>query len=183
MARTRATAAPVRRRQRGGGAGDGSGLAESAERMIEQLEALVAEILALRAENDALRGEVREAVSMLDRASATLGGAAGAAPRRRRAAADLETPNAAASAPARRRSAGAAPAVGGRGRGRATPPGVTHDVVRAAIGKLGSATAKEIAEEISRAGVPVSGRAIRFFAEGAGAKMEMVDGQRRYRLG
>ena len=42
-------------------------------------------------------------------------------------------------------------------------------MVRAVIGRLGSATAGEIAEEITKAGTPVSGRAIRHIAKVAGA--------------
>ena len=56
--------------------------------------------------------------------------------------------------------------------GRATPDSVTGDVLRAVIGKLGSASAAEIAAQISRAGTPVSGRAIR---KGAGAVMRPGD--------
>lgn len=178
MARSRTATGPQRRR-RAGAATDGAGLTQSAERMIVQIEALVAEILALRADNDALRGEVREAVTMLDRASAALGGAGvGARPagRRRAAAAATDAPT---TAGRRRRGAGAAP----RGRGRVTPSTVTAEAVLATIGKRGTASAKEIAEDISKlAGEPVSGRAIRFIAERAGAKSEIVDGQRRYRL-
>jgi hypothetical protein len=60
---------------------------------------------------------------------------------------------------------------------------VTTDVVRAVIAKLGQGTASEIASEITRAGVKVSGRAIRFLAERAGAEtFRGEDGRRRYRL-
>jgi hypothetical protein len=52
---------------------------------------------------------------------------------------------------------------------------VTRDVVRAVIGKLGNSTAAEIAAEISHAGAPVSGRAIRHIAKGAGAVMRRGD--------
>jgi hypothetical protein len=48
-------------------------------------------------------------------------------------------------------------------------------VVRAVIGKLGTATAGEIAAQISQAGTPVSGRAIRHIAKGAGAVMRPGD--------
>ena len=69
------------------------------------------------------------------------------------------------------------------GAGRATPPEVTTEVVRAVIAKLGQGTAAEIASEITRAGVKVSGRAVRFLAERAGAEtFRGDDGQRRYRL-
>jgi hypothetical protein len=50
--------------------------------------------------------------------------------------------------------------------------------------KLGEATASEIATEITSAGAPVGGRAVRFLAERAGATTRVgEDGQRRYRLG
>ena len=63
-----------------------------------------------------------------------------------------------------------------RGTGRA-------EVVRAVLAKKGAATAAEIASEITSAGAPVSGRAIRFLAERAGAETFIGgDGQRRYRL-
>jgi hypothetical protein len=57
-------------------------------------------------------------------------------------------------------------------------------VVHAVIAKLGGeATAAEIAAEITRNGVPVSGRAVRFLAERAGAQTVVgEDGQRRYRV-
>jgi hypothetical protein len=137
--------------------------------MVGRIEDLVAEIATLRADNDELRGELRDAVSMLERANTALGGAAGV----------------------RRRAGVLADATPGRGRqrghkarrGRATPPEVTPEVVRAVIGKLGSATSAEIAGEINRAGnFTVNGRAIRWIAERAGVRVEEVDGQRRYRL-
>jgi hypothetical protein len=60
---------------------------------------------------------------------------------------------------------------------------VTTEVVRAVIAKLGQGTAAEIASEITRAGVKVSGRAVRFLAERAGAEtFRGDDGQRRYRF-
>ncbi|HEY0411258.1 MAG TPA: hypothetical protein VGE42_13435, partial [Candidatus Dormibacteraeota bacterium] len=80
-----------------------------------------------------------------------------------------------AAAPSRGRSrAAAAPPPAGRPRtrpanGRVTPAAVTADVVRAVIGRMGSATAGEIAEQITKAGTPVSGRAIRHIAKVAGA--------------
>jgi hypothetical protein len=61
---------------------------------------------------------------------------------------------------------------------------VNADVVRAVLVKLGEATASEIAAEITSAGAPVGGRAVRFLAERAGATTRVgEDGQRRYRLG
>ena len=57
-------------------------------------------------------------------------------------------------------------------------------MVRAVLVKLGEATASEIATEITLAGAPVGGRAVRFLAERAGATTRVGDdGQRRYRLG
>ena len=51
----------------------------------------------------------------------------------------------------------------------------------AAIGKLGNPTAGEIAAVLSRRGTPVSGRAVRWVAEAAGAKVTAGgDGKRRY---
>lgn len=141
------------------------------ERLVHRIEALVQEIARLRADNDDLRGQVRDAVAMFERASSAVGEPH--ARRRRRPAAE-PVPAAAA----RRRKP--------RGRlskGRATPPEVTTEVVRAVIAKLGQGTAAEIATEITRAGVKVSGRAVRFLAERAGADtFRGDDGQRRYRL-
>jgi hypothetical protein len=133
-------------------------LVQTAERMVGQIETLVVEIEALRADNEGLRAELRDAVSMLERASRALGDA-GTAGRRGR--------------PRVRRT-----------RGRATPEGVTPQVVHAVIAKIGGeATAAEIAAEITRNGVPVSGRAVRFLAERAGAQTVVgEDGQRRYRV-
>ena len=68
-------------------------------------------------------------------------------------------------------------------KGRATPASVTPDIVLATIGKLGSATASEIAKELSGLGDQVSGRAVRWLAERAGAATTVgEDGQLRYRL-
>ena len=178
MARTRSTAARTPRSRRD--AGQGSVLVQTAERMVGQIEALVAEIEGLRGDNDALRAELKDAVAMLDRASRTLGDAGTAGRRGRRGGAEPEGSRRGtrrgvrtASAPRARRS-----------RGRATPEGVTPQVVHTVIGKLGGeATAAEIAAEITRAGVSVSGRAVRFLAERAGATTVVgEDGQRRYRV-
>lgn len=154
-------------------------LLETAERMVGQIEALVADIADLRRDNVALRAELRDAVSLLERASSALGGAEPDGRRRRGRAAT------AARGRSSKRAAPTPRAARGRqtGRSRATPASVTPDVVRGAIGKLGVATAAEIAAEISRhAGAKVNGRAIRFLAEQAGAQIEVVNGQRRYRL-
>ena len=60
---------------------------------------------------------------------------------------------------------------------------MTPDIVLATIGKLGSASASEIAKELSVLGDQVSGRAVRWLAERAGAATVVgEDGQLRYRL-
>jgi hypothetical protein len=146
-------------------------IVRAAERLVQRIETLVDEVAKLRADNAKLRTDVQEAVALLDRASAAAPSETG---RRGR------TPVGLAPVPAQRRKRAR-----GRGaRGRATPPEVTPQVVEAAIAKLGEGTASEIAAEITRAGVRVSGRAIRFLAERAGAETYRGDdGQRRYRLG
>jgi hypothetical protein len=145
--------------------------------MVGQIEALVDEMAALREDNDVLRRELQDAVSMMERASSALGGVGTGRRRARAVAANGEERG--------RRAVGR----GGAGRrtkgakGRATPPEVTTDVVRAVLAKLGEATAAEIAAEITKAGVPVSGRAVRFIAERGGARTAVgADGQRRYHL-
>jgi len=151
--------------------------------MVGQIEVLVSEIEALRADNEGLRAELKDAVAMLERASRALGdaGSAGRRGRRRAGAAEAEGIRRGV-----RRSAGRAAAAprARRTRGRATPEGVTPQVVHAVIAKIGGeATAAEIAAEITRNGVPVSGRAVRFLAERAGAQTVVgEDGQRRYRV-
>jgi hypothetical protein len=147
-----------------------SPVVRAAERLVHRIETLVEEISRLRADNDELRRQIHEAVSMFERAASAAGEAR---PRRRAAAADATV-----AAPGRRRRPRARVA-----KGRATPPEVTTEVVRAVIAKLGQGTAAEIATEITRAGVKVSGRAVRFLAERAGAEtFRGEDGQRRYRL-
>ncbi len=176
MPRTRAaTSTPSRRSPRAVSVG-GPSLLQTAQRMVGQIEALVDEMAEIRADNDALRRELKDAVAMMERASAALSGGGGGR-RRGRTPAALDGDGG--------KRAGRA-AVGRRGKGvkgRATPPEVTADVVRAVLAKLGEATAAEVASEITRAGVPVSGRAVRFIAERAGAQTSVgADGQRRYRL-
>jgi hypothetical protein len=146
-----------------------SPVVRAGERLVHRIELLVEEIGRLRADNEVLRQQVRDAVALLDRAASAV---SEPHPRRRDRAAAVAVP-----AP-RRRRARVRPA-----RGRATPAEVTSQVVEAAIAKLGQGTASEIASEITRAGVRVSGRAIRFLAERAGAEtFRGDDGQRRYRL-
>lgn len=141
----------------------GSPLVHAAERLVTRITSLVDEVTALRAENAALRREVREAVALLDHAG--------------RSAAPVRGERRPKLAPTRRRRR--AKAV----KGRATPESVTAEVVRAVLAKFGTATAAEIAQEITKAGAPVSGRAVRFLAERAGAQtFKGEDGQRRYRI-
>ena len=149
----------ARRRAAAGGHGESADLVRSAERLVDEITALVSEVAALRADNESLRQELRGAVDLMDRATATLAGGHGA-----------------------RRGSGSGARRSGA-KGRATPAEVTPDLVRATLQKLGEATAGEIAAEISRAGVQVSGRAVRFIAERAGAETYAgADGQRRYRI-
>jgi len=148
-----------------------SPLVRAAERMVVQIEALVAEVASLRESNARLRQDVRDAVAAFERGNVAL---ASATPRRRGPAA-IATPAVTSRRRRRRRTVGP--------KGRATPAAVTTDVVRAVIAKLGRSTAAEIAAEITTAGVSVSGRAVRFLAEGAGAVTEVgEDGLRRYHL-
>ncbi|HYL70024.1 MAG TPA: hypothetical protein VEY89_01830 [Candidatus Dormibacteraeota bacterium] len=160
------SAAP--RRDESGGAAASSPVLQAAERLVSRIESLVSEVGALRAENASLRKELRDALTLFERAGsvASGNGALPATRGRKRIAA----------APQRRRRRKAT-------KGRATPPSVTSEVVRAVLAKLGTATASEIAKEITAAGAPVSGRAVRFLAERAGAQTLVgEDGQRRYRL-
>ena len=147
-----------------------SPLVAAAQRLAGRIEVLVVEVAKLRSENASLRAEVRDAVALLEAAGS-------------QRAVDQRT--------LRGRSTVALKQVSGRRRrrgrppkGRATPAEVTSDVVRAVLVKLGEATASEIASEITLAGAPVGGRAVRFLAERAGATTRVGDdGQRRYRLG
>ncbi|HSP65748.1 MAG TPA: hypothetical protein VLO10_06125 [Candidatus Deferrimicrobium sp.] len=145
-----------------------SPLVVAAQRMVGRIEGLVVEVAKLRADNASLRREVRDAVALLDAA----GSARSSTQRVARARATAKP------AAARRRRRGRPT------KGRATPAEVTSDVVRAVLVKLGEGTASEIAAEITLAGAPVGGRAVRFLAERAGATTRVGDdGQRRYRLG
>lgn len=149
-------------------------LLQTAQRMVGQIEALVDEMAGLREDNEALRRELQDAVTMMERASTALG-SVGTGRRRPRAIAANGEERGRRTARGGRRAKGA--------KGRATPPEVTTDVVRAVLAKLGEATAAEIAAEITKAGVPVSGRAVRFIAERGGAQTSVgADGQRRYHL-
>jgi len=128
------------------------------------------ELERLRTENERMRSEVRAAIALFNRA----GTRERQAPTNGRRRSSPGSPGAATAKTRRRRKSS---------RGRVTPAEVTPAVVRAALGRLGVGTAAEIAKVISDNGTPVSGRAIRFIAERAGAQVEKgSDGQRRYRL-
>lgn len=143
----------------------GSPLVHAAERLVSRITVLVDEVSALRQENAALRREVKQAVAVLEHAART-GASTGVGGERR-----------AKLAPTRRRRRAKV------AKGRATPESVTAEVVKAVLAKFGTATAAEIAQEITKAGAPVSGRAVRFLAERAGAQTFIgEDGQRRYRI-
>ena len=143
-----------------------SPLVNAAQRLVGRIEALATEVERLRADNASLREEVRQAVALFDEAAG----------RGRRSVGGTRVVTGRPVNGRRRR---------GRGpKGRATPAAVTSDVVRAVIIKLGEATAAQIAAEITAAGAPVGGRAVRFLAERAGAVTRVgEDGQRRYHLG
>jgi hypothetical protein len=146
--------------------GANSPIVQAAERLVSRIETLVNQVAELKADNVRLRREVREALALIDRA-----GDAAAAPRATRRAAAPPARH----AKGRRRGKGP--------KGRATPASVTPDIVLATIGKLGSASASEIAKELSGLGDQVSGRAVRWLAERAGAATVVgEDGQLRYRL-
>src|SRR3984893_4381067 len=127
-----------------------SPVVQAAEKLVVRIEALVREVGSLRTENATRRREVREALTLFERAGAAAAGN-GTAPRgrgRKRTAV----------APARRRRR-KAPKRG------ATAPSGTGGGVRAVLANRGSATASEISKETTAAGAPVSGRAVRFLAE------------------
>jgi hypothetical protein len=150
--------------------------------MVEHIADLVAEMAALRADNDVLRTELQDALALFEQASAVLEDKSGAVTRRRRRRA-VALPSGDGRLRATSASAGRRRAQARGRRGRITPTEVTPQVIRAVIGKLGEATAAEIAAEIRSAGTPVSGRAVRWLAEQAGATVATSeDGRRRYRL-
>jgi hypothetical protein len=167
MVRARSTTAPRTRRPTAEGRGTAAGepaLVQVAQQMVDHVEELLAEVESLRRDNQALQAELSATAAALERASDTLAAAASAGPRGRRRSAGT---------PARRR------------RERVTPRGVTTETVQSALADLGGeATAADIAAEITRRGTAVSGRAVRFLAERAGAQGVVGDdGQRRYRIG
>jgi hypothetical protein len=186
MARARQSAAPVQpvRRRR---AANAQTLRTAADDFVSRFGGLLDEVLALREalvqaqeENGRLRGELAEGIDLFRDARALVARAEPAKRGRgRRTAQSTAALPGQATTRTRTRAASSNGIGGGRARatarGRATPASVTPDVVRAVIGKLGSATAGEIAAQISQEGVPVSGRAIRHIAKGAGAVMRPGD--------
>ncbi|HEY2703358.1 MAG TPA: hypothetical protein VGL20_06680 [Candidatus Dormibacteraeota bacterium] len=185
MARARQTPAapaPPSRRRRAAGADT---LRSAADDFLSRFGGLVDEIVGLREaleqaqqENLRLRDELAEGIDLFRDARALVVRAE--APVRGRGRGGARS----AAEPGRGRSRAAAPArVAGRTRtrpanGRVTPAAVTADVVRAVIGRMGSATAGEIAQQITSAGTPVSGRAIRHIAKVAGAVARPGEGGR-----
>lgn len=165
------------------------GLVDAVELFVHRIESLADRVHRLEDENAQLR---TSGAARADRLKAQVAAlqvrvermrAARTAPargRRTAVAPALRTVQSAPPAPARtaerRRTASARPA-------KADRTVVSDMVIRATIGKLGTPTASEIAQAITRAGAPVSGRAVRFFAERAGATpFRDAEGVRRYRL-
>jgi hypothetical protein len=183
-------AQPIRRRR----AANVETLRTAADDFLSRFGGLVDEVVALReavaqsqAENDQLRSELAEALDLFREARALVARTGPATQVRGRAATRAKAAPARAATRVRTASTGGGgPARAARASRyrRATPVSVTGDVVLAVIGKLGRATAAEIAAEISHAGAPVSGRAIRHIAKGAGAVMRPGDeGRMVYSLG
>jgi len=191
MARGRQPSAPTRRRR----AVNVETMRSAGDDFLSRFGLLVDEVVSLREalaeareENLQLRAELAEEIDLF-RAARALVVQAERPARTRRPAARAAKPAATTGTARRTRTRAAAARTRGvrAGRtstnGRATPDAVTGDVVRAVIGKLGSATAGQIAAQISAAGTPVSGRAIRHIAKGAGAVMRPgEDGRMVYSL-
>lgn len=184
MARGRQTSAPARRRR----AVNVETMRSAGDDFLSRFGILLDEVVSLREalaeaqeENLQLRAELAEEIDLFRAARALVVQAERPARTRRRAVRAAKPAAPADTARRTRTRAGAArtrgPVRAGRtsANGRATPEAVTGDVVRAVIGKLGSATAGQIAAQISAAGTPVSGRAIRHIAKGAGAVMRPGD--------
>jgi hypothetical protein len=199
VAGARGSAMGTARRGRPGRAVDVNTLRTAANGFLSRVDSLVAEVEGLREalmtaerDNEQLRAELAEGIQLIRGAQAAL--AHGATPverqPRRRGRGEQST-GAPGAAPARRRAGRAAAASGSDAappaagtRVRRTPASVTTDLVRAVIGRLGGATASEIAEEISTSGTEVSGRAIRHIAGAAGAVARAgADGRMVYTLG
>ena len=191
MARGRQPSAPARRRR----AVNVETMRSAGDDFLSRFGLLVDEVVSLREalaeareENLQLRAELADEIDLF-RAARALVVQAERPARTRRPAARAAKPAATTGTARRTRTRAAAARTRGvrAGRtstnGRATPDAVTGDVVRAVIGKLGSATAGQIAAQISAAGTPVSGRAIRHIAKGAGAVMRPgEDGRMVYSL-
>jgi hypothetical protein len=190
MARIRPSAVAPAPARRGTRAERPDTLRTAANDFLARFGGLVDEIVALREaleqsreENLRLRAELAEGINLFREARALMAGAEapvrgrGRGGARGRGRPSSAAPGRAAAAPrARSRRAGS--------NGRVTPAAVTADVVRAVIGRMGTATASEIAEHITQAGTPVSGRAIRHIAKVAGAVARPGDGGRMvYTLG
>ncbi len=184
MARARQSSAapkPPSRRRRATGADT---LRTAADDFLSRFGGLVDEIVALREaleqaqqENLRLRAELAEGIDLFRDARALVVRAEAPARGRGRGGAGTAT------GPGRGRRAAVPTRAAGRTRtrpanGRVTPAAVTADVVRAVIGRMGTATAGEIAEQITQAGTPVSGRAIRHIAKVAGAVAQPGEGGR-----
>jgi hypothetical protein len=174
-----APAKPVRRKR----ALNVQTMRSAADDFLSRFGSLIDEVVALRealaqaqAENAHLQAELAEAVVLFRDARELVTRAEPAKRRTGRAAKGTSVaPGPRAATRARTRSASRNGAARTSANGRATPSSVTADVVRAVIGKLGTATAGEIAGQITAAGTPVSGRAIRHIAKGAGAVMRPGD--------
>ena len=191
MARLRTLAGPAPRSRRV----NIEVMRRAADDLHWQFGSLAEEVVTLRhslaqaeAENAELRAELAAAVTLFNDAQRLV--SAGEPAKRGRARAANGTTAARPLVTGRMRPRAASSRGEGATRasrlarnGRATPESVTPAVVRAVIGKLGSATAGEIAAQVSTAGAPVSGRAIRHIAKGAGAVMRRGDdGQMLYSL-
>jgi hypothetical protein len=181
MVRSGKTAAPAAPRQGRQRAVNVDSVRAAAEAFMARVESVAAEVGTLREalasaqqENQGLRSELAEAVVLFQRAEAALGGTSIQPTRRRvhrQAVAAVPSEVTKAKRPTR-------PV-----RIRVTPTTVTAEVVRGVIEALGSATAAEIADEISTRGTSVSGRAIRHIAKTAGAVVRAgADGRMVYSL-
>ena len=183
MARLRTPAGPARQKRRV----NVEVMRRAADDLHLQFGSLADEVVTLRhslaqaeAENAELRAELAAAVTLFNDAQRVVSAGEPAKRGRGRAASEMiptgkrVTPQRPAPA-ASSRGAGGPRASRVPRNGRATPESVTPVVVRAVIGKLGTATAAEIAAQVSTAGAPVSGRAIRHIAKGAGALMRRGD--------
>ena len=153
--------------------------------LVDEVVALREELAAAQDENRRLSAELAEGIDLFREARGIVARSDSPGRRGRGGRPAASTP---AKSTGRTRASAGRAARGGRAarasaNGRATPAAVTGDVVRAVIGKLGTATAGEIAAQITAAGTPVSGRAIRHIAESAGAVTRRgEDGRMLYSL-